>query len=101
MENVPWTYLSAFVRSGSVIPMAPSGLQYTDALPGGALEVWCYGGAAGAFTLTEDDGETTGYKDRKTRIIKLMWNEAAQELCWNLAIACFQDARSFKTIKLV
>jgi len=74
--------LPAFVRRGTVLPLAPA-VQYTDALPGGPLEVQVYGGADGAFELAEDDGETVGYEEGQVRVTRLVWHEASRTLSWH------------------
>ena len=44
LTNVPLGVTPAFVEAGSIVPLAPSGLQYSDALPGGPLELHVYAG---------------------------------------------------------
>ena len=62
------TEIPAFVRPGAIVPLAPV-IQYTDALPGGPLEVQVYAGADGSFMLIEDDGETTAYEKGEVILI--------------------------------
>lgn len=76
--------LPAFVRAGTVLPLAPAALQYTDALPGGPLEVQVYAGADGAFELVEDDGETLGYEDGKVRFTYFSWDDRRRTLSWRV-----------------
>ena len=45
LPGVPLGATPAFVQSGAIVPLAPAGLQFTDALPGGPLEITIYGGA--------------------------------------------------------
>ncbi|OLQ11145.1 Neutral alpha-glucosidase C [Symbiodinium microadriaticum] len=52
-EVVPLDNIPAYVRLGTVIPLAPQ-VQSTDDLPGGPLEVQVYAGADGNFTLVEE-----------------------------------------------
>lgn len=56
-STVAFDELPAFVRAGTVLPLAPV-VQYTDALPGGPLDVQVYAGADGYFDFFEDDGNT-------------------------------------------
>jgi len=73
----------AFVRAGTVLPLAPV-VQHTGALPGGALEVQVYAGADGSFDLFEDDGETTKYQSGHLRITRFHWDDATGTLSWRL-----------------
>ena len=60
-------------------------IQFTDALPGGALEVQVYGGADGHFALVEDDGETTDYATGgKVRKTSLAWDDSSSTLSWTV-----------------
>jgi len=79
----PLEEVSAFVRPGTVITLAPV-LQYTEALPGGPLEVQVYAGADGAFSFFEDDGETTAYKEGTKRTTLFTWTDANSTLSWKV-----------------
>jgi alpha-glucosidase len=80
----PLDEVPAFVRPGTVVTLAPK-LQYTDALPGGALEVQVYSGSDGTFTLVEDDGETIGYQAARTRTTVFWWNNERGTLTWEVS----------------
>jgi len=73
--------LPAFVRAGTVLPLAPV-VQFTDALPGGPLEVQVYAGANGSFSLVEDDGETYAYQSGEVRVTSFAWDDARGTLSW-------------------
>mmetsp|Transcript_136081 Transcript_136081/g.339375 ORF Transcript_136081/g.339375 Transcript_136081/m.339375 type:complete len:769 (-) Transcript_136081:88-2394(-) len=75
--------LPAFVRAGTVLPLAPV-VQSTEELPGGPLEVQIYAGADGYFDFVEDDGETTSYEAGHTRTIHFRWQDSARRLTWQL-----------------
>merc|ERR1712032_803688 len=78
LDEVP-----TFVRCGAVIPLAPV-VQYTDALPGGPLEVQVYAGADGSFKLVEDDGETTSYERLGyVRETEFSWSDGLRTLSWS------------------
>mmetsp|Transcript_126746 Transcript_126746/g.405846 ORF Transcript_126746/g.405846 Transcript_126746/m.405846 type:complete len:773 (+) Transcript_126746:92-2410(+) len=79
LDEVP-----AYVRAGTVLPLAPV-VQSTEELPGGPLEVQIYSGADGSFDFVEDDGETILYKAGFRRTIKFVWHEADQRLAWSLS----------------
>ena len=82
LSNVPLSRVPVYVRSGAIIPLAPP-VQYSDALPGGPLQVFVYGGADGSFTLVEDDGESMAYKlEGGTASLTLAWSNAEQCLSW-------------------
>jgi len=75
--------IPAFVRPGTVLPLAPV-VQYSEALPGGPLEVQVYAGADGSFDLVEDDGESTAYLVGQIRTTRLRWDDATQTLSWKV-----------------
>jgi len=83
--DAPLGEVPVFAPAGAVVPLAPA-VQYSDALPGGALEVQVYGGADGRFALVEDDGETTAYATAAgaTRTTTFTWKEAARTLSWSV-----------------
>mmetsp|Transcript_107933 Transcript_107933/g.315610 ORF Transcript_107933/g.315610 Transcript_107933/m.315610 type:complete len:779 (+) Transcript_107933:88-2424(+) len=78
-----YTEVPAFVRAGTVLPLAPV-VQYTDALPGGPLEVQIYAGDDGTFDLIEDDGETLGYEDGSVRNTRFSWDDERRTLSWTV-----------------
>jgi alpha-glucosidase len=49
-----------FIRQGAIIPMGPD-VQYSSERPLDPLTLEIYRGCDGAFTLYEDDGETSAY----------------------------------------
>jgi len=78
MDEIP-----VFVPSGTIVPLAPV-IQYTGALPGGALQVQIYGGgnSRAPFVLVEDDGETTAYENGEVRKTQFEWNDSSKTLSW-------------------
>jgi len=78
--------IPVFVRPGAIVPLAPV-IQYTDALPGGPLEVQIYSGADGSFVLAEDDGETTAYETWAGTMVRKTifdWSDSSKTLSWKL-----------------
>jgi hypothetical protein len=51
-----------FIRQGAIIPTGPD-VQYSSERPLDPLELEIYRGCDGAFTLYEDDGETSAYQN--------------------------------------
>jgi alpha-glucosidase len=51
-----------FIRQGAIIPMGPD-VQYSSERPLDPLKLEIYRGCDGAFTLYEDDGETSAYQN--------------------------------------
>jgi len=88
--------LPLFVRSGSIILLAPKDVTATAKLPGGPLEVQIYDHSSlrydlpeVTFTLVEDDGQTTNYEiDSPTyptvRRTLFTWNTTSRVLRWNV-----------------
>ena len=99
LTNVPLAAVPVYVRPGSVVPLAPL-VQYTDALPGGPLAVAVYAGADGAFTLVEDDGETTS---AATATLALSWSDSTKCLSWTAGGAAPNPAgaRAFTQLSVV
>lgn len=82
--------IPAFAPAGCIVPLAPV-VQYTEALPGGDLEVRIFPGSDASFTLYEDGGETTAYlrgrgsgpvPSESVRATEFTWTDATRELSW-------------------
>ena len=99
-NNVPLDTIPTFVLAGGVIPLAPV-VQYSDALPGGALEVQVYSGADGSFVFVEDDGETLDYESGSTSTIKTTtyeWSDKSKTLSWKVGGSFKGDAHTFTQV---
>jgi len=99
LSDVPLDKVPVFAKAGSIVPLAPL-VQYTDALPGGALEVHVYAGADASFPLVEDDGETEGYTAGLLRRTVLTWSDAQSTLSWEVH-GDFTNAQTFTQLRLV
>lgn len=101
ISNAALDDIPLFAKSGSVIPLAPL-VQYTDALPGGPLEVQVYAGADGSFALVEDDGETYAYTgaDKSTRVTTFEWDDAKKTLSWTVTGSFAGNQQSFSQVFL-
>jgi len=73
--------IPVFAPAGSIIVLAPL-VQYTDALPGGPLEVRIFRGKDATFELFEDDGESLAYLSGGLRSTVFRWSESRSELSW-------------------
>jgi len=82
--------IPVFVPAGSVLTLGPV-VQHTQALPGGPLEVQVYSGQDGAFQFVEDDGESTAYEGKATRVTSFLWNNAKRTLTWTVADSANAD----------
>eukprot|EP00747_Dinoflagellata_sp_TGD_P015625 gnl/TRDRNA2_/TRDRNA2_124465_c2_seq1.p1 gnl/TRDRNA2_/TRDRNA2_124465_c2~~gnl/TRDRNA2_/TRDRNA2_124465_c2_seq1.p1 ORF type:complete len:241 (+),score=33.64 gnl/TRDRNA2_/TRDRNA2_124465_c2_seq1:50-724(+) len=94
--------IPVYVRQGSAIPLAPRGLQHTDELPGGTLEVQVYSGQNGSFELVEDDGETTNYESGQAAVrrIQFTWDDQAQTLQWKVKGTRAHGQHDFLTLSV-
>lgn len=81
LANVPLAKVPVFARAGSIVPLAPP-VEWSDALPGGALEVAVYGGADAVFALAEDDGDTLAYASGVVATLHLAWDDSTRCLSW-------------------
>ncbi|HXB58507.1 MAG TPA: TIM-barrel domain-containing protein [Candidatus Acidoferrales bacterium] len=75
--------IPVFVRAGTILPLGPV-IQHTSELPGGPLELEIYPGKDAAFTLYEDDGETSAYLNGQVRRTQFKWNQAEHKLSWTI-----------------
>jgi alpha-glucosidase len=96
LADVPLSVVPAYARSGAIFCLAPT-IQYTDALPGGPLDVVVYAGADGAFDLVDDDGETVG---APTMTVHFAWSDAATCLTWTRAGPWAGGPRSFTALRV-
>jgi alpha-glucosidase len=102
LPAVPLGVTPAFVQAGSIVPLAPRGLQFSDALPGGPLEVTVYTGADARFEFYDDDGETTDWATAPataTSTLALAWSESSGCLSWTLTGA-YVGPRSFTQLSV-
>jgi alpha-glucosidase len=76
--------IPAYVRAGTILPLGPV-LEHTSQMPGGPLEVEIYPGKDAAFTLDEDDGQTTNYMNGQMLQVNFKWNDATGQLTWTSA----------------
>ena len=93
-SQVPLDEIPMYVLAGGVIPVAPV-VQYSDALPGGALEVQVYTGSDGSFVLVEDDGETLDYESSNIKTTSLSWKDSTKTLSWTVGGTFEGDSHSF------
>jgi alpha-D-xyloside xylohydrolase len=76
--NAPIDTLPLFVRAGSVLPLGEA-IESTNH-PQKIARLRVYPGADGEFALYQDDGKTYAYEKGDSRITRLYWNDAAQQL---------------------
>ena len=77
--TVDATRIPVFVRAGSIMPLASDG--YT---------ICVYPGADGDFTLYEDDGKTSAYKQGQQCRIRFHWDDARRRLTIDKAVGAYQ-----------
>jgi len=95
---VPFDQVPAFVRAGTILPLAPV-IQHTDDLPGGPLDLQIYPGANATFSLAEDDGQTTAYKSGNERHTTFTWDDTTRTLSWTTQ-GTYQGKDTFKEMKI-
>jgi alpha-glucosidase len=95
--EVPFDGIPLFVRAGTILPLAPAGIQHTGQL-GGFLNIHVYTGADASFTMVEDDGDSTRYETDPlaVRQTKFIWDEQAQKFLWTV-VGSFMDDSVFTT----
>lgn len=70
----PAERMPLFVRAGAIVPMGPV-MQYTDQDRSAPLTITVYTGADGSFSLYEDDGTSTAYKQGAFSRIPIRYDE--------------------------
>lgn len=100
ITNASLVQMPVYVRAGGILPLAQAGLQFTDQLPGGPLDLHIYSGRDGSFTLVEDDGQTTNYESGDRRTTVFTWDNAANTLTWKVTGA-FEDSHTFMKMRAV
>lgn len=78
VADAPLDRIPLFVRSGSIIPLAPRN-QYVDE-DRSTLEIRVYMGADGEFTLYEDDGDGYEYENGEFSNITFKYDDASKTL---------------------
>ncbi len=96
VNNIDLTTILFFAPAGALIPTAAV-VQYSDALPGGPVNVLVFPGLDGAFSMYEDDGETTDYENGNSRATYFGWNHIAKNLNW-IVRGSFADEHSFTQV---
>jgi len=76
--SAPIRQIPLLVKGGSVLVMAPFGMQYVDEIEIDPIEVRIYSGADGSFNLFEDDG-VTGDRTANT-MINFSWSDSDRKL---------------------
>ncbi len=76
--SAPIDTLPLFVRAGSVLPLGET-IESTNQ-PQEIARLRVYPGADAEFLLYQDDGRTYAYEKGDSRITRLYWNDAAQQL---------------------
>jgi alpha-glucosidase len=84
VATAPLDQIPVYVREGTILPLGPV-IQHTDQLPGGPLELQVYPGRNAAFTLAEDDGETTAYLKGEVRRTTFTWDDTTGRLSWEVS----------------
>jgi len=77
--EAPLNQIPLFVRAGAILPMGKL-MQYTAEKPADTLEIRVYTGAAGTFTLYEDEGDNYNYEKGSHATITFHWDEKNKRL---------------------
>ena len=102
LQNIPLAAIPLFVKAGGILTLAPEGMQYSDQLPFGALQVHVYPGRNGAFPLIEDDGTTHAYSTDPSTALRttlFKWDDASKTLSWTVS-GTFSDKTTFQAVEV-
>jgi beta-glucosidase len=98
--SAPYDSMPLYIRAGSIIPFGPD-LQYTGEKPANPVTLYVYAGAAGAFTLYEDDGLTYGYEKGAFARIPIHWDEKSRTLTLGKREGSFKGMLKQRTFNVV
>jgi alpha-D-xyloside xylohydrolase len=96
----PYESMPLYVRAGSIIPIGPE-LQYTAEKPPDPLTLYVYAGAAGAFTLYEDEGLNYNYERGEFTRTLLQWDDATRTLTIGKRQGLFAGMLTQRTFEVV
>jgi alpha-glucosidase len=83
-QVTPLDAVPLYVRGGSILTLAAAGAQHTRELAGKPLDLHVYPGRDAAFTLVEDDGDTTAYETAgAVRRTAFRWDDGRRVLSWS------------------
>lgn len=96
----PLGKLPLFVRSGSIIPMAPFALS-TAFISRDSLTLHVFIGDNGKFTLYEDDGVSEAYRVKnESRITTFTFSQSSLTLKIEEAVGNYKDAPGYKNYRV-
>jgi alpha-D-xyloside xylohydrolase len=100
MADAPYGQMPLYVRAGSIVPFGPD-QQYIGEKDAGTLTLYVYAGAAGQFSLYEDDGLSYDYEKRQFSRISVSWNDATKTLSVGRREYSFSGMLRNRTINVV
>jgi hypothetical protein len=84
-HECPLERMPLFVRSGSILPLAPK-MDYSDQKPLDPLTLDIYAGAGAQFDLYEDDGLSLGYHGGEFAWTLITFGPTSEPECYQLVI---------------
>ncbi len=93
--DAPLGRIPLFVRSGSIIPLAPL-MRYSDERPLDTLTLAVYPGNSGGDSFYEDDGKTTAYQDGECSVTAFTQTAEVTNGRMHLAVGIGRSSGSFK-----
>jgi alpha-D-xyloside xylohydrolase len=98
--DAPYGQIPLYVRAGSIVPFGPD-QQYIGEKDASTLTLYVYAGAAGQFSLYEDDGSTYDYERRQFSRIPVSWNDATRTFSVGRREGSFAGMVRDRTINVV
>jgi alpha-D-xyloside xylohydrolase len=92
--------LPLYVRAGSIVPMGPD-VEYAAEKPADPIELRVYSGAAGDFTLYEDENDNYDYEKGVYATIPMHWDDAARSLTIGARQGRFPGMLESRTFRVV
>jgi alpha-D-xyloside xylohydrolase len=78
-KEVPLDIIPLYVKAGTILPVGPK-VQYATEKKWDNLEIRIYEGAAGEFTLYEDENDNYNYEKGACSTITFSWNDKNKSL---------------------
>jgi alpha-D-xyloside xylohydrolase len=96
----PYDEIPLHVRAGSIVPFGPE-QQYVGEKKSDPITLFVYAGAAGTFSLYEDDGLSYGYERGEFSRIPISWDDTAKKLTIGARSGRFNGILAERTFQVV
>ena len=102
-KYVPVTkeYAPAFVKAGTILPLAGLGVQNTYEAANSPWEIRIYAGADGECFIYEDEGVNYGYEQGNYAVVRFTWDDRKKELVIHGRKGSFPNMKKERVVRVV